>query len=53
MKPTDGTAEISFFVNDPINVTAESEQMSNILDARYNKADLTGIVMKMETNSKK
>ena len=49
MKPADGNEETSFFVNDPSDVTAETERMSKILEAKYSKADLGEIVRKIET----
>lgn len=43
MKPRDSTRENSFFVKEPDALLEEADNMSKILDAKYQKADLKSI----------
>ena len=40
MSPTECTQETSYFVNNTPDIAAETDHMSNILDAKYQPADL-------------
>ena len=41
LKPSDGTLENHFYINDPEDIMSEAEKMSTILDANYEILTLT------------
>ena len=52
LKPANATAETHFYINDPQDNMTESDKMSSILDAKYDKADLDKVVQETPHISK-
>ena len=48
MRPTTCTQETTYNVNDTPDITAETDRMSKILDAKYSPADLDEVAKKNE-----
>ena len=48
MRPTECTQETSYYVNNTLDIAAETDCMSKILDAKYQPADLDKVAAKNE-----
>ena len=47
-KEITATPEDSFFINDPKSVVSEMDRIKKILDAKYEKADLSKVAIKKQ-----
>ena len=48
MRPTDCTSETTYAIDDTADITAETDRMSKILDAKYRPANLEEVAKKNE-----
>ena len=53
LKPADATAATHFYINDPKDIMTESDKVSSILDAKYEKTDLEKLTKETPQLSKK